>query len=62
MSKPINKTMIGLFCGGGHRSQCCGDRGPGLGEAFKERFHYHMVFEGSVKGLNVVPRCLRGSK
>jgi len=33
MSKPINKSMIGLFCGGGDRPACCGDRGPGLRKA-----------------------------
>ena len=63
MGKPINKTMIGLFVVGAIALSVVAIGVLGSGKLFKERFHYHMVFEGSVKGLNVgAPVVLRGVK
>jgi len=63
MSKPVNKTMIGLFVVGAIVLVVVAIGVLGSGKLFKERFKYVMVFEGSVKGLNVgAPVVLRGVK
>jgi len=61
MSKPVNKTMIGLFVAGAIVLAVVAIGVLGSGKFFGERFLYYMVFEGSVKGLNVgAPVVLRG--
>jgi len=63
MSKPVNRTMIGLFVVGAIALGVVAIAVLGSGRFFKERFRYYMVFEGSVKGLNVgAPVVLRGVK
>ncbi|MBP1739938.1 MAG: Mammalian cell entry related domain protein [Deltaproteobacteria bacterium] len=63
MSKPVNKTMIGLFVVGAIALIVVAIGVLGSGKFFQERFKYVMVFEGSVKGLNVgAPVVLRGVK
>lgn len=63
MSKPVNRTMIGLFVVGAIALIVVAVGVLGSGEFFQERFKYVMVFDGSVKGLNVgAPVVLRGVK
>ena len=63
MSKPANKTMIGLFVVGAIALIVVAIGVLGSGKFFTEKFTYVMVFEGSVKGLNVgAPVVLRGVK
>ena len=63
MSKPVSKTMVGLFVLGAIALVVMAVGVVGSGKFFKERFKYVMVFEGSVKGLNVgAPVVLRGVK
>jgi len=61
MSKPVNKTMIGLFVVGAIVLVVVAIGVLGSGKLFKESIPYVMVFEGSVKGLNVgSPVVFRG--
>ena len=63
MSKPVNKTMIGLFVVGAIALIVVAIGVLGSGKLFKESIPYVMVFEGSVKGLNVgSPVVFRGVK
>jgi len=63
MSKPVNKTMIGLFVVGAIALVVVAIGVLGSGKLFKEPTPYVMVFEGSVKGLNVgSPVVFRGVK
>ena len=63
MSKPANKTMIGLFVVGAIALVVVAIGVLGSGKLFKESIPYVMVFEGSVKGLNVgSPVVFRGVK
>ena len=63
MSKPVNKTMIGLFVVGAIALLSVAIGVLGSGKFFKQRFTYYMVFEGSVKGLNAgSPVVFRGVK
>jgi paraquat-inducible protein B len=63
MSKPVNKTMIGLFVVGAIVLVVVAIGVLGSGKLFKESIPYVMVFEGSVKGLNVgSPVVFRGVK
>jgi paraquat-inducible protein B len=63
MSKPVNKTMIGLFVVGAIVLVVVAIGVLGSGKLFKESIPYVMVFEGSVKGLNVgAPVVFRGVK
>ena len=63
MSKPVNKTMIGLFVAGAIALIVVAIGVLGSGKLFKESTPYVMVFEGSVKGLNVgAPVVFRGVK
>ena len=63
MSKPANKTMIGLFVLGAITLIVVAIGVLGSGKLFKETTPYVMVFEGSVKGLNVgSPVVFRGVK
>lgn len=63
MSKPANKTMIGLFVIGAIALLVVAIGVLGSGKLFKESSTYVMVFEGSVKGLNVgSPVVFRGVK
>jgi paraquat-inducible protein B len=63
MSKPVNKTMIGLFVVGAIALVVVAIGVLGSGKLFKESVPYVMVFEGSVKGLNVgSPVVFRGVK
>jgi paraquat-inducible protein B len=63
MSKPVNKTMIGLFVVGAIALVVVAIGILGSGKLFKETIPYVMVFEGSVKGLNVgSPVVFRGVK
>ena len=63
MSKPANKTMIGLFVVGAIVLVVVAIGVLGSGKLFKESIPYVMVFEGSVKGLNVgAPVVFRGVK
>ena len=63
MSKPANKTMIGLFVVGAIVLIVVAIGVLGSGKFFKRQFNYFMVFEGSVKGLNVgSPVVFRGVK
>ena len=63
MSKPANKTMIGLFVVGAIVLVVVAIGVLGSGKLFKESIPYVMVFEGSVKGLNVgAPVMFRGVK
>jgi paraquat-inducible protein B len=63
MSKPVNKTMIGLFVVGAIVLVVVAIGVLGSGKLFKEQTPYVMVFEGSVKGLNVgSPVVFRGVK
>jgi paraquat-inducible protein B len=63
MSKPVNKTMIGLFVAGAIALVVVAIGVLGSGKLFKETIPYVMVFEGSVKGLNVgSPVVFRGVK
>ncbi len=63
MSKPVNKTMIGLFVAGAIALIVVAIGVLGSGKLFKETIPYVMVFEGSVKGLNVgSPVVFRGVK
>jgi phospholipid/cholesterol/gamma-HCH transport system substrate-binding protein len=63
MSKPVNKTMIGLFVVGAIALVVVAIGVLGSGEFFKKQYKYFMVFEGSVKGLNVgSPVVFRGVK
>jgi paraquat-inducible protein B len=63
MSKPVNKTMIGLFVVGAIALVVVAIGVLGSGKLFKESIPYVMVFEGSVKGLNVgSPVVFRGVK
>ena len=63
MSKPVNKTMIGLFVVGAIALVVAAIGVLGSGKLFKESIPYVMVFEGSVKGLNVgSPVVFRGVK
>lgn len=63
MSKPVNKTMVGLFVVGAIALLVVAIGVLGSGKFFTERLTYVMVFEGSVKGLNVgAPVVFRGVK
>jgi paraquat-inducible protein B len=63
MSKPVNKTMIGLFVVGALALVVVAIGVLGSGKFFEKRYKYYMVFEGSVKGLNVgAPVVFRGVK
>jgi paraquat-inducible protein B len=63
MSKPVNKTMIGLFVVGAIALLVVAIGVLGSGKLFKVSVPYVMVFEGSVKGLNVgSPVVFRGVK
>jgi paraquat-inducible protein B len=63
MSKPVNKTMIGLFVVGAIALVVVAIGVLGSGKLFKVSVPYVMVFEGSVKGLNVgAPVVFRGVK
>jgi paraquat-inducible protein B len=63
MSKPVNKTMIGLFVVGAIALVVVAIGVLGSGKLFKKTVPYVMVFEGSVKGLNVgSPVVFRGVK
>ena len=63
MSKPVNKTMIGLFVVGAIALVVVAIGVLGSGKLFKVTTPYVMVFEGSVKGLNVgSPVVFRGVK
>jgi phospholipid/cholesterol/gamma-HCH transport system substrate-binding protein len=63
MSKPVNKTMIGLFVAGAIALVVIAIGVLGSGKFFKQKFTYFMVFEGSVKGLNEgSPLVFRGVK
>jgi paraquat-inducible protein B len=63
MSKPANKTMIGLFVVGAVALLAVAIGVLGSGKLFKQTVTYVMVFEGSVKGLNVgSPVVFRGVK
>src|SRR4030042_7217449 len=63
MSKPVNKTMIGLFVVGAIALLVVAIGVLGSGKLFKVTTPYVMVFEGSVKGLNVgSPVVFRGVK
>jgi paraquat-inducible protein B len=63
MSKPVNKTMIGLFVVGAIVLVVVAIGVLGSGKLFKERVPYVMVFKGSVKGLNMgSPVVFRGVK
>jgi paraquat-inducible protein B len=63
MSKPVSKTMIGLFVVGAIALVVVAIGVLGSGKFFKQQFKYYMVFEGSVKGLNVgSPVVFRGVK
>ena len=63
MSKPINKSTIGLFVVGAIALVVVAIGVLGSGKLFKETIPYVMVFEGSVKGLNVgSPVVFRGVK
>ncbi len=63
MSKPVNKTMIGVFVVGAIALVVVAIGVLGSGKLFKESIPYVMVFEGSVKGLNVgSPVVFRGVK
>jgi paraquat-inducible protein B len=61
MNKSLNKTMIGLFVVGAVAVLLLAIAFLGSGKYFTEKSTYLMVFEGSVKGLNVgAPVVLRG--
>jgi paraquat-inducible protein B len=63
MSKPVNKTMIGLFVVGAITLVVIAIAVLGSGKLFEKRYKYYMVFQGSVKGLNVgAPVVFRGVK
>jgi paraquat-inducible protein B len=63
MSKPVNKTMIGLFVVGAIALVVIAIGVLGSGKFFEKRYKYYMVFQGSVKGLNVgAPVVFRGVK
>jgi paraquat-inducible protein B len=63
MSKPVNRTMVGLFVVGAIVLIVVAIGVLGSGKLFKKQFKYFMVFEGSVKGLNVgSPVTFRGVK
>jgi paraquat-inducible protein B len=63
MSKAANKTMIGLFVVGAIVLIVVAIGVLGSGKLFKESVPFVMVFEGSVKGLNVgSPVMFRGVK
>ena len=63
MSKPVSKTMIGLFVAGAIALIVVAIGILGSGKFFTQKFTYFMVFEGSVKGLNVgSPMVFRGVK
>jgi len=63
MSKPANQTMIGLFVVGAVILLVVAIGVLGTGKLFKDTNPYVMVFEGSVKGLNVgSPVVFRGVK
>jgi len=63
MSKPVSKTMIGLFVVGAITLIVVAIGVLGSGKLFKKSVPYVMVFEGSVKGLNVgAPVVFRGVK
>lgn len=63
MSKPISKTTIGFFVVGAIALIVVAIGVLGSGKLFKETIPYVMVFDGSVKGLNVgSPVVFRGVK
>jgi paraquat-inducible protein B len=63
MSKPVSKTMIGLFVAGAIALIVVAIGVLGSGKFFTQKFTYFMVFEGSVKGLNAgSPLVFRGVK
>jgi paraquat-inducible protein B len=63
MSKPANKTMIGAFVVGAIALIVVAIGVLGSGKLFKVSVPFLMVFEGSVKGLNVgSPVVFRGVK
>jgi paraquat-inducible protein B len=63
MSKPANKTMIGLFVVGAIVLVVVAIGVLGSGKFFTQKFTYFMVFEGSVTGLNEgSPLVFRGVK
>jgi paraquat-inducible protein B len=63
MSKKANKTIIGIFVVGAIVLIASAILILGSGKFFRERQTYVMVFEGSVKGLNVgAPVTFRGVK
>ncbi|MGE5840006.1 MAG: MlaD family protein [Deltaproteobacteria bacterium] len=63
MSKPVSKSMIGLFVVGAITLIVVAIGVLGSGKLFKEQVPFVMVFEGSVKGLNVgSPVVFRGVK
>jgi paraquat-inducible protein B len=63
MSKPVSKTTIGFFVVGAIALLVVALGVLGSGKLFKETTPYVMVFDGSVKGLNVgSPVVFRGVK
>jgi paraquat-inducible protein B len=63
MSKPANKTLIGIFVVGAIVLVVVAVVVLGSGKFFKHTVKYVMFFEGSVKGLNIgAPVIFRGVK
>lgn len=63
MSKPVSRTMIGLFVIGAVALIVVAVGVLGSGRFFKEKITYFMVFDGSIKGLNAgAPLVFRGVK
>ncbi len=63
MSKPVNKTLIGIFVIGAVALVIAGVLIFGSGKFFSPEKKFVMFFEGSVKGLNVgAPVIFRGVK
>ena len=63
MSKPANKTLIGIFVVGAVALAVVAVVVLGSGKFFKQTLKYVMFFEGSVKGLSVgAPVIFRGVK
>ena len=63
MSKPVNKTLIGIFVIGAIALVIAGVLIFGSGKLFSPEKKFVMFFEGSVKGLNIgAPVIFRGVK
>ena len=63
MSKPVNKTLIGIFVLGAVALIVIGLLVFGSGKFFSKTNHYVLFFKGSVKGLNIgSPVMFRGVK